>query len=185
MQYVINSFPRSGSIFFESLLATTLEYENLVWADHLDATASSEVNYIVHIHDAQKIATKMSNARFFSIIRNPLDAIASLMAYKDQEFPDEAIISYKSFMENLIENGKHYEIVDFNVLTKDPVLAFKKLDLCLDKRNVPIIYKSLQERFQSTNKNHVPSDKNLFEIKKLISKETVLLNSLYLEALNR
>ena len=126
MQYhVINAYPRSGSVFFGTLMGKRYKL--------IDGMLVSL--HIPHIIDNKNLKTVV-------IIRNPYEAIASHVHMttsgrnKNITFVDDLLKTYTQdymlYTENAYENkdSDHLYIMDFNKMKDDPI---GQLDLVFDK----------------------------------------------------
>lgn len=185
MQYIVNSFPRSGSTFFENLLADTFHPATLERRNTRVKNLNPQKKYIVHSHEIDNLSYSSSDTKIFSIVRNPTDSIASLMLL-DGTSIDSACKLYFIFYKKLIENRDNCNIISFKKLISDPVSCLKENDIIVEASAPRRVLEVMDSTTTNHFRNHSPMKSKrdyLNKIKRKIYLETEKLNYIYFQAL--
>jgi hypothetical protein len=113
-EIVIEGFPRSGNSF--AFAAFRLAQERPVRIAH-------------HLHaPAQVIAAARRGIPALVLIREPEDAVVSLLMRQPELAPDDALRDYLGFYEPLLRHGDRIVVADFSEVTNDFGRVIRRLN---------------------------------------------------------
>jgi hypothetical protein len=142
-----DSYNRSGSHFFISSFFAAFQEHEVDWSFHDISTLSID--------------------KAVTVIRNPLNSIASHIQHSFDEYNDDnaskCIKENLKWMQETSKKQKSLKIINFDILVDDPNIVMHELSLFFDIKQTPITKESILFNLTPKDINistqHIPSDK--------------------------
>lgn len=158
LEFIVDSYPRSGNTFLATYIKESLPKEHLIYSN---------------LHSSTIIDDLSKNTPFIMPIRNPIDCISSWHIYREKiinELPEDlkkSVKFYIRYFNKALEYKKYLLFADFDIFTKN----LKYIDYIVFERytidiNGKIDNEHLKTIMIDKNLNdYLPSNNNLIDIK--------------------